>query len=133
MTNYATNQTYRLLYNFLNKWHKNREYSVKTRQFLSMYYQGRLISDIKHPENRPSDMARAYAEIELGLDYLDYEDLSPMQKDFLYIVKYFQDRLQPHMRCTYHHVAGDNKRYESGSTAGILVNCVDEAIMYFME
>lgn len=98
-----------------------------------MYYQGRLVTKLP-PNVRPTDMARAYAELELALSYVDYEQMKPIDKDFLAIIKYFQSRLNPCDRCTYHHVAGDNKRYEHFSSfSAVLVNAVDEAVCYFMD
>jgi len=117
------------LYSFINKWYKNRNFNIQIRQFLPMYYEGYLVTELP-PGKRPTNVERAIAEISLAIGYVDWSEMTPMKQDFMNLY----NLMKRHIRgtaCTYHHVAGDNKRYESGSEANIMMNAVDEAYCYF--
>lgn len=105
--------------------------NVKVRSYLPYpYYQGMYVGNLP-PGQRPSDLSRAYAEIELAVGYIyDESFMSPMKQDFMAIYKEFCKRLQPYDRCTFSHVAGPNKVYEHGNAKGIMYNAVGEALCF---
>ena len=122
---------YRAIYNFQKKYYKCRDINVKTRSYCGMWCEGRPISDIPR-ENRPSDVARAYAELELAQYYVCWEDMTPMKRDYLKLLDMFR-RVVPSGRCTYRVCGFFNKKYENGTEAGIIMNAVDETSCYFEE
>lgn len=119
----------RMLYNFMSKYYKNRNFNLKVRQFLPMYFEGELVTKLP-PNKRPTNLQRAFAEIQLGFDYA-CDDTSPMAQDFRAIYNAMCSQLST--ACTYHHVAGNNKRFENGTPANIMIYAVDEAYSYFMD
>lgn len=131
----ANNIYYNALSSFLNKYYQCRDFNIKVRTYLPLpYYQGIYVG--KLPANqRPSNASRAYAELELALGYACEMPLStPIKRDFLALIKLFTNNIPPYERCSFNHVAGANKRYESyASESAVLVNAVDEAIAWFIE
>ena len=117
------------LHSFMSKWYKNRNYNIKVRQFLPMYYEGCLVTELP-PNKRPTNVERAIAEIELAFGYVDWSEMTPMKRDFMNLYNLMKQHIRG-TACTYHHAAGDNKRYENGSEANIMMSAVDEAYCYF--
>lgn len=122
---------YRAIYSFQKKYYKCRSISTQTRTYGCMWCEGRPISDIPR-DRRPSDVARAYAELELAQYYVDFEDMTPMKRDYLKLLELFR-RAVPSGRCTYGVCGFFNKKYENGTEANIIINAVDEASVYFEE
>ena len=101
------------LYSFMSKWHKNRNFNIEVRQYLPMYYEGYLVTELP-PNIKPTTIERAFAEIDLAMSYVDWSDMTPMRRDFLNLYKLMKRYIRG-TACTYHHVSGNNKIYESGS------------------
>lgn len=120
----------RMLYNFMSKYYKYRNCNLKVRQYDTMYFEGTLIR--KLPANkRPSDLQMAFAEIQLGMDYIDFSDKSLMKQDFINIYTAMYN--QTSTACTYHSVISSNKKFENGSEENIMMYAVDEAYCYFID
>lgn len=95
-----------------------------------MYYEGDLITKLP-PGIKPTDVELAFAELDLAMGYIDWSEITSMKRDFLNLYKLMKRHIRG-TACTYHHIAGDNKVFESGSEANIMMYAVDEASVYFM-
>lgn len=122
----------RMLYNFISKYYKNRNFNIKVRRVDTMYYKGTLLRNLP-PNKRPTDLQMAIAEISLAMGYVDWSEMTPMKRDFMNLYNLMKQHIKG-MACTYHAVAQFyNKYYESGSEANIMIDAVDEAYCYFID
>lgn len=122
---------YRAIYNFQSKYYKLRSTSTQTRTYGGVWCEGRPISDIPR-DRRPSDVAIAYAELELAQYYVDWSELTPMKRDYLKLLELFR-RAVPSGRCTYMVCGFSNKEYEVYTEQTAMINAVDETSCYFEE
>lgn len=117
-----------VLYNFMSKYYRKRNPHIRITSYLPYpYFNGVYVGKLK-PAEMPPDISRAYAELSLALMYVDYTtNMTQMKKDFYKVYKMFLNATWGCGQCTYKHVGGLNKVYESTNEEAIMIHAVDTA------